>query len=189
MPGGRIPQRAHVAELERRRVLPLDVRHPAVVDPELVDLQRVDRLPRLRPAFLLDGNPVLGFLLQMLAVDVDLGAREAEVGDDPGAQELSPLHARFELRNEGDRGIRMGLLDDGELLERETEADRMETEAAKPDGVSLQPRVELALHAPACYSTVSGAMRLAALDGQPAGQLLISSGGGSRGRDCEVREK
>src|SRR5262249_7235110 len=155
--GGRIDSipRVHIADVlgdhvdlpEGQRLVRslVDVRDPAVDDPHPVDLERIDRLERLLPALLVEGRRVFRLLLDVRSVGVELRLLEPEVRDHSTEDQRFPLHARVEPRDMQHRRLRMGVLDEDEVVKGQRRADRMEAQLLDVGGVALQPSVHLAL--------------------------------------------
>ena len=139
----------YAGEFERAEWAFVDVLDLAVVNHDLINLQRVNFLQRLLPAALFNGNFVVDFFLGLLAIDVDLRAVDLQIGHDSPEQDGAPVDARTEKSNVGDRRFGIVILNDGHILQVRGQAYGVKVESADRYRVTLYRRVESRFRSPA----------------------------------------
>ena len=134
-----------IADVQRLEGALIDVRHVALLNLEVVDLQRIDRLERVLPAAFLDGSRVLDFLPRLRQIDVDGRLHELDVGNELAGQERAPVDARAQPLETDDRRLGMLVLRDHDVVEIEREAQRVEVQLPDARGVALERAIHLRL--------------------------------------------
>ena len=131
--------------MERLEGPPVDVGHVPVLDLEVIDLERIDRLERVLPAAILDWSRAGDLLAGLCQVDVKRGTIDHEVTYQAAMEQRTPVHAGAEQANARNGRIRVRVLDQDQLGDVERETDRMEVELADVRGIPLQRPVHLCL--------------------------------------------
>jgi hypothetical protein len=98
---------------------------------------------------LVDRRRVGDLRAELLEVRVHGGIGKGEVGHQAAVEERLPLHAGVESPHVKHRRIRMRVLDERQIVERERQAHGMKSRAPEHGGISLQALVHLTdQHAP-----------------------------------------
>jgi len=94
----------------------IDISQLAVTNFKNVDLQRVDRLKSVLPPFLRDGSLALLLTLDIIQIDVQSRPFDQNIADETYFDQRSPVNARAETLNAGDRRVRIRILDEDEII-------------------------------------------------------------------------
>ena len=138
--GGDEFQIVHAERLEGPLVLVGDV--PSG-NPQLVDVEGIDRLQRLLPSLVLDRGRVGDLGPRLGQVQDHDGVVDENVAHHAPGQEGPPVDAGVQALDIRHRGVGILVLDDHGVAQVHGEVDRAEVELADRDGVALEARVHL----------------------------------------------
>ena len=132
-----------VVDAERLEGAVVLVRDVSPGNPQLVDLERIDRLERLLPSLVLDGSGVTDLGPGLRQVQDHDRVVDENVANHAPRQEGAPVDAGVKALDVGHRRVGILVLDDHGVAEVQGKVDRAEVELAYRHGIALEARVHL----------------------------------------------
>src|SRR5271155_611074 len=119
----------------------IDVSGLTILDPEQINLERINGFDGVLPTLLAERYRVRFFSPQLGEIDMHVWMRQQEIRNDTAGKQLAPLDAEFSLRQNGHRRCRMSVLTDNQAAKSQRPAEQLNVRPAKLGLIANEPLI------------------------------------------------